>query len=585
MNAPIRPKRSAGMGYFTILLIILIIFAAAGVFISRRFAPSKVRADLSAYYNLTAYESAGRAAARSDELAIIVDDEILDEDDTEYFRAVRAGGDVYVEISIIRNHIDDRFYLDRNEGLVIFTDALGSVIAPVDSTWYTDEDGVDKEATYVIARSMEDSVYLNMRFVAECAAASYQVLDDPARIYIRSESGLVDYLNASSNTKIRTSSSKKSSIVADVNKGDKLKVLDELDGWYKVIDAQGYIGYIQDKAAGAVYQEEMVYDHTEPEYTHMLLDGKINMVWHGIYYYDSNQYISDYTYNMKGVNVLAPTWFLFADYDGNILSYANSYYMEYAHENGWKVWAVLEDMDGLPCDEIISYTSKRQTAISQIINECLYYGIDGINVDIELIAASQGNDFIQFIRELSVECRKNGLVLSVDDYTPYSYNAYRHTAEQSRICDYVVIMAYDDYVGGNIAGPNSGLPFVEEVVEVCQGVVDMDRLIIGLPFYSRMWTVYKDGSTRRETGDMNYMNEVAEEHELTFSWLSDVGYEYAEFETEEKDGTVRVWKENARSLEAKLNYLSRFNIAGVAYWRLGQETADVWDVVEKYYQN
>ena len=580
MNAPRRPRRRAGMGYFTILLIILIVFAAAGVFVSRRFAPSKTQANLLAYYNLTAYESAGRAAAGGDELAIVINDEILDEEDTPYFRAVRSGEDVYVEFSIVRSYLDERFYLDKNEGLVILTDALDSIIAQVDSSWYTAE-GEDRDAGYVIAKYMNDSVYLNMRFVKEHSASAYEVFSDPARIYIRSMTGTADYVNAGSNTKLRASETKKASIVADISKGDKLKVLDIKDGWYEVIDERGYIGYIPEKAAGGIYQEEAVSEYTEPEYTHILMDEPISMAWHGIYYYDSNYYVSDYTTNMKGVNVMAPTWFLFQDYDGSILSYANQDYVNYCHENGWKVWAVLEDMDGLQCEEIINYTSKRQWIVRQIIDECLNYGIDGINVDIEMISSSEGQDFIQFIRELSVACRRNGLVLSVDDYTPYSYNAYRHTAEQSRICDYVTVMAYDDYVGGSVAGPNSGIPFLEEVMGVCQDVVDMDRLIVGLPFYSRLWYENKDGTVSRETGDMNFVEEYAQERELTFSWLSDVGYDYAEYESEES--LARIWYENARSLEAKLNVLSRFEIAGVAYWRLGQETADVWDTLERYY--
>ncbi|MBQ9030554.1 MAG: hypothetical protein IJ106_03765 [Parasporobacterium sp.] len=581
MDARKRPRRSAGMGYFTILLIILIIIAAAGVFVSKRFAPSKTRADLMEYYNLTAYERLGRDAAGSDELAIVINDTILDEENTEKFRAVRSGDDVYVEISIIQSNIDERFYLDSNEGLVIFTNAVGSVIAPVDSSVYTEE-GQEHDAGYVIARQINGSIYLNMKFVDEHSAASYQVLEDPARVYIRMGAGTAEYATVSSNTKMRLSSSKKSSIVADISKGERLKVLSIDDGWYKAINEQGFLGYVPESALGEITTQELTSDYSEPEYTHILEDGNISMAWHGIYYYDSNQYIADYTYNMKGINILAPTWFLFADPYGDILSYASPDYVNYAHENGWKVWAVLEDMDAESSSEILPYTSRRQTAIGQIINECLAYGIDGINVDIELITASEGRDFIQFIRELSVACRRNQLVLSVDDYTPYSYNAYRHTAEQSRICDYVAIMAYDDYVGGNVAGPNSGLPFLEEVLGVCQDVVDMDRLIIGLPFYSRLWYQHSDGTVGRDTSDMNNIEEVTLNHGLTYNWLADVGYDYAEYE--EEDTTVRIWYENVNSLEAKLNLLSKYNIAGVSYWRLGQETSNVWDVLSQYYQ-
>ena len=594
-----KPRKGAGLGYFIILFLILIVFAAVAVFVSRRFAPSKTRADLQEYYHLTARESIDRAAAGNDELAIIIDNEILDLEDTESFRARKYDDGVYVPLTLVRDHIDPRFYLDRYEGLVIFTDAEGSTITNVGSSTYTYNDR-EENAGYVIARDIGGEVYLNMEFVAEHSPISYLVLTDPARVYIKNQLGNIEYANAKSDTRMRTSSSKKASIVADVKKGAKLQILDLEDDWVKVIDEEGYIGFVQDKLLSDSFEESMSSDYTEPEYTHILLDEPINMVWHGIYYYESNQYLADYTSNMTGVNVLAPTWFLFADMYGDILSYASQEYVDYAHENGWNVWAVLEDLDGESSEDILPYTTRRHAAISQMIGECLAYGIDGINVDLERVTSAEGDDFIQFVRELSVECRKNGLILSVSDYTPYSYNAYRHTDEQSKICDYVAVMAYDDYVGGSEAGPNAGLPFVEESLSVCSGVVDMNRLIVGIPFYTRLWFENSDGTLGRDTCDMMTVEDLSREHELTYTWLDDVGYDYSEFEetTEaygeynelgeyvevpEKTAKTRIWYENAKSLEAKLKLISQYDVAGIASWRLGQETSDVWAVLEKYY--
>jgi len=595
-----KPKKGAGLGYFIILLLILIVFAAAGVFVSRRFAPSKTRADLQEYYNLTARESIDRAAAGNDELAIVIDNEILDLEETESFRARKFDDGVYVPAALVQEYIDPRFYLDRYEGLVIFTDAAGSVISNVGSSTFTNNDR-EENAGYVIARDIGGEVYLNMEFVAAHSTATYQVFSDPSRVVIRNQYGVLEYINAKSDTRMRTAASKKASIVADVKKDAKMQVLDLEDDWVKVIDQEGYIGYVQDRFLGDSYEETVSANYSEPEYTHITLDSPINMVWHGIYYFESNQYISDYTSNMTGVNILAPTWFLFSDMYGDILSYASQDYVDYAHENGCYVWAVLEDLDGESSVNILPYTSRRHAAISQMIGECQTYGIDGINVDLEMVTSAEGSDFIQFIRELSVECRKNQIVLSVSDYTPYNYNAYRHTDEQSKICDYVAVMAYDDYVGGSEAGPNAGLPFVEECLDVCSGVVDMSRLIVGIPFYSRLWYEYSDGTLGRDTYDMNTVAELTEEHELTYNWIEEIGYDYAEYEetteaygeynelgeyveVDAKTTKVRIWYENAKSLEAKLKLISQYNVAGIASWRLGQETSDVWPVLEKYYK-
>ena len=564
-----------------ILIILLILFAAAGVFVTKRFAPSKTYADLDSYFNLTAYEANNRQAADSNELAIVLDDKILDNQDTQYFRGYSYDGETFVSSSLIQSTIDERFYADENEGVVIFTNAVDSLIASVDSSYYTSM-GTEQDAGYIIATYVNNEIYFNIKFVEEHSKATFKVCSDPARIYIKTNADAYQYCTAKYDATIRISDSKQSKIVAVVNKGDTMEVLETEDGWTKVVDENGYIGYVQNNYLGEVAQGEAAADIEEPEYTHILLDDKVSIAWHGIYYYDSNYNIADATASMKGVNVLAPTWFMFADEYGTLISYCNQEYVDYAHENGWQVWAVLEDIDGESSVNIVPYTSKRQLVVDTLISECLAYGIDGLNIDIELVTSSEGDDFIQFIRELSVACRENGLILSVDDYAPYSYNAYRHTEEQSRIADYVAIMAYDDYVGTSEAGPNAGLEFVQEVVELSQEVIDPDRLIIGLPFYSRIWYEHTDGTLGRETYDMYDVASIIEENELTTQWLSDVGYDYASYENDENT-LIRIWSENANSFEAKLELLSKYEIAGIATWRLGQETSDVWEVIDKYY--
>lgn len=576
-----RPKRKAGMGYILILLLILIVFAVAAVFVSRRFAPSKAHTDLQDYYNLTAYESINRPAASSDELAVVINDKILDNEDTAFFRAVKYGDDIFLAIPVVQEYIDNRFYADKHEDVFAFSDALHTITAYADSSsCYVD--GAEQDAGYVIAHDVGETMYVNLRFVAEHSTYSYQELQDPARVYIRNDSDTIDTCTAKVDLKMRASDTKKAPIVAEVPQNAKMKVLSQEEGWLKVIDERGYIGYVQDNFVSEKVSETLTSSYVEPEYTHITMDGNINMVWHGIYYYESNYYVADYTAEMTGVNVLAPTWFLFSDTEGNVLSYAESGYVEHAHQNGWQVWAVLEDMDGESCVDILSYTSKRQYVINQMINVCQEYGIDGINVDLETVTPELGNDFIQFIRELSVACRKNQLVLSVADYAPYSYNAYRHTYEQSQICDYVAIMAYDDYVGGNEAGPNASVPFVQEVMDLCtENISDMSRLIVGLPFYTRAWYEYEDGSLGTDGLNMYDMEDIAWNHGLTYEWQDSIGYDYAEYE--ENGARVRLWYENARSLEAKLKTISQYDVAGIASWRLGQETPDVWEVLSKYY--
>ncbi|MCF0228331.1 MAG: SH3 domain-containing protein [Parasporobacterium sp.] len=578
-----KPKRKAGLGYLIILLIILIVFAAIGVFISRRFAPSKVYADLNAYYNMTAYGS-DREAADANELAIIIDNKILDIDDTPAFRAVRSEGGVYIAMTLVQTYVDNRFYFDELERKVIVTNAVESVIADVDSTVYT-KGGVQEDAGYIIATSIDGLIYLNTDFVQKFSSAQFKVQTNPDRLYVRNEWGTVKCSSTTGEVRMRKSANKKSDIVAVIPSGTELQIINENEeGWYKAADENGNIGYVEDKFITAPAEVVRNSDFTEPEYTHITLDGSVNMTWHGIYYFESNMYIDEYTADMKGVNVLAPTWFLFGDMAGNLISYVSSDYINYAHEHGWQVWAVLEDLDGLSSADVIPYSSSRANAISQMIEQCTTYGIDGINVDLEKVTQDIGDDFIQFIRELSAACRNNGLILSVCDYAPYSYNSFRRMDEQSRIADYVCVMAYDDYVGTNTPGPNAGLPFVEEVLTLCQDtVVDMNRLIVGIPLYSRIWYVNKeDNSVSADTIEMGDIEDLNWQYNLDLKWQEDVGYRYAAFETYD-NSTGMLWYEDAKSIEAKLKLIKPFGVAGVATWRLGQETSDVWEKISNYY--
>ena len=569
-----KKKKKGGTGATIALIIIAIVLAAVIFFCIKRFGPSSTMTDLRDYYNLTKSLSEERTEATESELAIILEEDILQT------RAISQDGEVFVPLSIIKSNIDDRFYYDSNENWVMTTTATDIIKSTPGTTTYLDN-GETVEAGYVIAIESNDEIYLNVKFMDEFSCAHYEVLSDPGRVFIQYKTGTFDYCTAKKNTYIRVLGGIKADVVAKVSKGTKMRVLTNLEDWLEVLDEHGNRGYIQTNAVTDIAAEEAVSDYAEPEYTHICIDEPVNLVWHSVYYEGGNATIYDYTWYMSGVNVICPSWFNFADEEGNLTSYADASYVEYANSIGADVWVMLDNINGESCRNVITYTSKREKVIDTIISAVKEVGATGINIDIEGVTSDLGDDYIEFLRELSVKCRKEGIILSADGYAPYDYNYCYHMDEQSRLCDYVVLMGYDDYLGGDEAGPNAGLIFEKEILDLCSESMDMSRLVVGVPFYTRLWLEYEDGSLGNEVYNMSQTQEIIWQHGLTTEWLSDVGYDYCEYYRD--SALVRVWYENANSLDAKLQLISSYNVAGVAAWQLGQETSDVWEVLSRYY--
>ena len=204
-------------------------------------------------------------------------------------------------------------------------------------------------------------------------------------------------------------------------------------------------------------------------------------------------------------------------------------------------------------------------------------GIDGINVDFEKISKDCGVHYIQFIRELSVKCRQNGIVLSVDNYVPKGYNQQYNRKEQGVMADYVIIMGYDEhYVGSEEAGSVASLPWVEKGIQDTIAEVPAQRVINAVPFYTRLWKT-EAGSLSSEAIGMDTAQEVVNTNNAQVYWDSDVSQNYGSFE---KDGcTYQIWIEDSQSIAAKVQLIQKYNLAGVAAWKLGFENSSIWQVI------
>ena len=574
-----------------IICIILVVAVGLGFILYHKYGSSKEKADLKNYYGIS----------DKNELGVTVNNKVIKNSDGNAVGRL-IDGEAYVEYSVVRDYINERFYWDPNENIMLYTLPNGNVSVEVGSKDYT-EVTEKKSETYTILKTEGRTAYIAVPFIQQYTNMDYNIYKTPNRVAITSSWGEIESATVKKKTEVRYQGGVKSPILTEVKKSDKVTVLEDEDGWKKIATEDGFVGYVKTRTLKKIQKETTKRDFDEPKYTNISVGHTINMAWHNVENEDANSYALETIASTKGLNVIAPTWFKIADTDGNLTSLASSDYVNYAHQVNLDVWATVRDFHGGinsydETYEVLSYTSKRENLTNQIIAAALQTGIDGINLDFELISTECGEHYIQFVRELSVKCRQNGLVFSIDNYVPQPYNEHYDLKEQGIVADYVVIMAYDEHTEGSYeAGSVSSYNYVKDGIKNAAKSVSSDKLIAAVPFYTRLWleTPKTDAELASEEGTeaANYKNKVSstalgmdeaqqvvQDAGAQTEWDDTTKQNYAQWETE--DGTYKIWLEDTKSLEEKLKLIKSDNLAGVAEWKLGWENSDVWDMILQY---
>ena len=284
------------------------------------------------------------------------------------------------------------------------------------------------------------------------------------------------------------------------------------------------------------------------------------------------------------LNVISPTWFSLSDNQGNIRSLASSDYVTYCHENNIQVWGLVSNLENKNVDTttVLNTTSYRDNLVNNLITQAISYNLDGINVDMEALSIAAKDGYIEFIRELSIKCEKNDIILSVDNYVPTDSTAFYNRSVQADYADYIAVMAYDEhYAGGDEAGSVASIGFVEKGVSDTLDEVPAEQIILGMPFYARVWASSETGITSSAYG-MEDMQAFLQRNQATSTWSEEDGQYYAEFT--EKGTTYMAWIEDATSLSKKLDVMKENKLAGAAFWKLGFESKDVWQTIENYFK-
>ncbi len=565
---PTRRRRRQGL-WITVIVIVLIVVIAGAAFLINRYRSSNTTSDYAAYYNLTSEEA----------VMINYDEEILDA------TGLYLNEEVYLPYEVF-HVLNSRFYWDGTDQIMRYTLPEGIINIPAETAEYTLANE-PRTAEYPIVHIVGEEVYLSLSFLTKYTDIRYAFYEDPNRVVISNEWGDETYTVITKNTEVRELGGNKSSILTKLSKGDLVIKHEEMENWTRVCTQDGFIGYVKNQTLGD--NETLIYtsDFEEPVFTHRFMDSPICMVWHQTWSQTSNEEIASLLESTEGVNVVSPTWFYLNDNSGGIQSLASADYVDYCHQNGIEVWALISNLENPDVDStsVLNTTSKRDALISNLMSEAVKYDLDGINVDFESLAGEAGTGFLQFIRELSLRCASNNMVLSVDNYAPASYNEFYSRGEQSVFADYIVIMAYDEHYAGSEEGSVSSIGFVRQAVADTLDEVPADQVILGLPFYTRMWklTPTADGYDVSSEGiGMIEAESRVLENGSSFGWLADAGQYYGTYDAD--GSTYEVWLEDETSLNLKLSVMQESGLAGCAFWRLGYEKSSVWETIIKFVQ-
>jgi spore germination protein YaaH len=555
------------------LITIILILVVGGVFFKLyydHYMYTNERQDLDAYYGVQ----------DEDDFPVIYENLVSD------MHARRFDGACYMDLETVRSLLNSRFYYGTEDNVLIYCLPEEKFVARAgEKSWESDVSGVTQES-YAPVVLDGDTVYVALDYVKKFTNIYYAAYEGPNRVVLRNAWGTEKMATVRGSTNMRTLGGVKAPIIAAVEEGTEVLVLEELDDWTRIETADGYYGYVESKYLSEVREQEMEPVTDVPEYVpqYRSLDGKACIAWNLTYFADSNVEIDGMLKGTKAINVLAPTWFTLSSEDGNINVKASRTYVKKAHENGMQVWGVLDNFQN---DDLFVYTrflntlAGRQKVIDTLIEEAQSYNLDGINVDIEGLAeATDVYDFIEFVREISIACRRAGLFISVNNYVPYNYNDHYDLKEQAAFADYVIIMGYDEHiVGSEEAGSVASIGYVEYGIEEALMDVPAERLINGIPFYTIGWTT-ENGNVSGQTLDMAEAKAFMKEHDMKKEWNSTAGQNYAEKESGNK--LYQIWLEDKKSIETKLDLMESKGLAGLAVWRLGLETNDVWDEIDDY---
>lgn len=548
------------------LLPLVLLFALVAVILGlwyRQFGPSRTRISENSLFGV-----------QGDEVAVLYNYELQSD------KAVLENGSVYLPLTLVKREMNQRFYWDKDEKCLVYA-APGGV-----RTFTAEEVDTEGKPLFFVK---DQALYLSLPLLREFTNVRTEAYTDGEvkRLFVETAPESDEVRATKHKTVLRSRPSVRGSIVTVAAKAEALRVIPDHAGaktdtarWVRVKTDSGFTGYVQQRSLAAAETVPYQNSFAAQDYGTLSLGGKVLLGFHLVSNQAANQGLSTLAGNASGMNVIVPTWFSLRGNEGDYQSYADRAYVEAAHEKGLKVFALLDNFDkSVTTGELLKKTSVRKKLIDSLMADADLYGFDGINVDLELIKQEAIDQYLEFIRELSVACHAKQLYLTVDVPNPAKFNAYYDRKELAVFCDYIVNMGYDEHTGGDAPGSTASLDFVTKGLDACLEEIPKEKLIQAVPFYTRLWTEDKNGKVSSEALGMKAAQDWVNKNQVSLTYDETLGQNYGQ---RSANGSIQsIWMEDAKSMQARMEVIRAKDPAGIAVWRLGLETTDVWGIINR----
>ncbi len=511
---------------------------------------------------------------------LVIEDEIISRQGT----AMVEKGEILLSLEIIKKYVDPKVYWDEQSEKVIFT--TREKVVTMKS---------DKLTAMVNARPVEinmpvkvvDKVpYIPVQFLGELFGVELRWAEKHNVVILDYKKSLIQTAEViAEKAHLRIEPSRKAPIVErGLKAGTTVRVFEEYDNWHKVRTEEGVIGYIEKKAVKTRMEQVSADEPNVPaNETWKPEKGKISLVWE---YVGQKNPDTAGIKPVEGLDVVSPTWFHLKDKQGTISNMADMKYVEWAHQNGYKVWALFSNsFDKDLTHSVISSAELREKMIQQLLIYAELYKLDGINIDFENVYLKDRDHLTQLVREIAPLMREQGLVVSVDVTIRSTSETWSRCYDRKALAeaaDYIALMTYDQYWASSPeAGSVAQLSWVEQGLKRVLEEVPAEKLLLGIPFYMRAWKEERIGNELKvssKTLSMTSAGKLIAEKKLKPVWDEESGQYYTEYS--EGSARYRIWLENDASINLKTSLVHKYDLAGAAAWRRGFESDKVWLVLK-----
>ncbi|MBZ4686728.1 MAG: glycosyl hydrolase [Clostridiales bacterium] len=489
--------------------------------------------------------------------------------------------EILIPVDVIRDKFDPDFYYDRNTKIAIVTTKDKVLEMKTDKlTGYINSEEISFEAPI---REINGKLFVPIEVLAPLYKLDIEYYDSANSVVIRDKKRPVQKAVITSDyTFLRKHPTLRSPWILKLKAGEEVTVYKEENNWLQVLTTKGKVGYIKESKSQLIAVAWEPYIRNEVNIPWSPLGGKINLTWDNVY---SRPYSFSKAPFIKGANVLSPTWFHLTS-EGYIKNQAYKPYVEWAHENNYQVWALFSNsFDPDLTHRVLSDPVKRKKVRNQLLVLAELYQLDGINIDFENMYYEDKDLFVQFIKEITPFLHEMDLTVSVDVTVLSQSKRWSLVYDRKTLgdtVDYMIIMAYDQYPhSSKVAGPVSSIYWTERKLKEILEIVPHDKLILGVPFYTRLWREQKTEDDNIKVTSQALSMENAEkllhEHNVQPVLDTKTGLMYGEYK--EGDSKYKIWLETAQSMRKRVDLIKKYDLAGLASWRRGFEKPEIWDVI------